>query len=179
MTNILPPKEKEYLRLEQAKKIVIILGFAAIVSLICLLLILLSIKYYILSAAGSQKFILQESEKMYQASDFAEFKNMISKNNGILPDIYTFYEKEIYFSDILNVVSQVQRPEGLYFNKIYINGEAAGKIKVIVSGFSDTRENLLLFQKRMQEEPKIKNISFSPESWINPVNISFNLSFGY
>jgi len=72
MTNILPPKEKEYLRLEQAKKIVIILGFAAIVSLICLLLILLSIKYYILSAAGSQKFILQESEKMYQASDFAE-----------------------------------------------------------------------------------------------------------
>jgi len=179
MPNLLPPKEKKSLQLEQVKKLATILGFVTIISLICLVFILLSIKFYILSNVDGQKFLLQEAKKKYQVSDFAEFKDVIDKYNGILPEVLSFYKKEIYFSDMLDVVSQLQRPEGLYFNKIYINGETEDKIKVIISGFSGTREDLLLFQKRAQEEPKIKNISFSPESWINSVNVNFNLNFEY
>jgi len=180
MINILPPKEKESLRLEQTKNLVIILGFVAIVSLICLIFILLSIKYYILSSVDHQKLILQEVEKQRQSPNFAEFKDIIVLYNGILPEIVSFYKEEVYSGDILSVISGIERPEGLYFNKIYIDRDTPGdKTKVSVFGFSDTRENLLLFQKKLQEESTAKNIYFAPASWINPKDINFTFTFNF
>ena len=180
MTNIFPPKEKQSLRLEQTKNLVIILGFVAIVSLICLIFILLSVKYYILSNVDRQKLIFQEVAKQHQSANFIEFKNVIVRYNKILPETVSFYKNEVYSSDILSVISGVERPEGLYFNKIYIDRDAPGnKTKISIFGFSDTRENLLLFQKKMQEAPKIKNIYFAPESWINPKDINFSFTFNF
>ena len=63
MPNLLPPKEKKSLQLEQVKKLATILGFVTIISLICLVFILLSIKFYILSNVDGQKFLLQEAKK--------------------------------------------------------------------------------------------------------------------
>ena len=180
MINILPPKEKELLRLEQTKNLVIILGFVAMVSLICLIFILLSVKYYILSSVDRQKLISQEVAKQHQSPNFTEFKNIIVRYNKILPETVSFYKNEVYFSDMLSVISGIERPEALYFNKIYIDrDEKGGKTKISVFGFSDTRENLLLFQKKIQESQKIKNIYFAPESWINPKDINFSFTFNF
>lgn len=180
MTNLLPPEEKKSLKLEQTKNLVIVFGVSIIISLICLILILLSIKFYILSQISSQKFVLDYEGQEYKSSDFSEYKQIIEKYNGILPGLLSFYKKEIFFTNILDVVLEVPRPEGLVFDKIYIERlDTPGKIKAVIFGFSDTRENLLLFQKNVNQEHKLKNVSFSTESWINPINTNFSFTFEY
>ncbi len=180
MINLLPPKEKEVLYSEQVKNLVAVLGCIVIISLVCLSLILLSIKFYILSDFSYQKFLFQEAEKKYQSPGLAGFKDAIQKYNVILPHILSFYKKDLYFSDILGIISAVGRPEGLYFTKISLDGKTLeDNIKVVISGISDTRENLLLFQKNLQQEPGFKNISFSPNSWISPANTNFSLNLEF
>ncbi|HCC59951.1 MAG: hypothetical protein A2402_00985 [Candidatus Staskawiczbacteria bacterium RIFOXYC1_FULL_37_43] len=180
MTDLLPPEEKKSLKLEQTKNLVIVFAVSIIIALVCLILILLSIEFYILSQINSQKFVLDSVEAEYQSSDFLEYKQIIEKYNEILPGLFSFYKKEIPFTNVFDVVLDVPRPEGLVFDKIYIErSDTPGKIKAVVFGFSDNRENLLLFQKNVKQERKLKNVSFSTESWINPVNTNFSFTFEY
>lgn len=180
MINLLPSREKEVLYSEQIKNLVMVLGYILLVSFICLVLILLSIKFYILTAVDYQKFLFSQAEKEYQFSGLASFKDAILKYNIILPQVLSFYKKDLYFSDILNLISGIERSEGLYFTKISLDGQTSeDRVKVNISGVSNTRENLLLFQKEIQQESRLKNISFSPDSWINPKNANFNINFEF
>jgi len=178
MINLLPTKEKEALYLEQIKNLAMILGSVLVIVLICLALILLAVKFYILSAVDYQKFLNKGVDTEYKSSDLSTYKDYIQKYNAILPQILSFYKKDLYFSDILDAISKVERPKGLYFLRISLDkGYSENEVKVVVSGISDTRENLLSFQKNLQQAEKFKNIYFSADSWINPVNTNFSLNF--
>lgn len=177
MTNLLPPKEIEKLSLEQNKRLVIVLGSIVLIFLICLILVLSSINFYISGETNYQKYLLEQTEKQYQGTDFLDFKNVIQKYNKILIQLKVFYGEKIYFNDILKTISGIEKPEGLYLTDLSLNRGETNKIKVIVAGFSDTRENLLIFKKNIEREGKIKNPNFSSESWVNPKNINFYLTF--
>lgn len=178
MINLLPPEEKEKLLLEQIKKLIIILGSAALIILVCLILILSSIKFYILAEVNSQKIILEQAEKKYQTPDLSTVENLVQKYNKTLLQLKSFYKEETYFSKALKTISEIQRPEGVYLTNLSLNRkENPAKIEVTVSGISDTRENLLLFKKNVEEEEKIKNSYFSPQSWISPKDVNFSLTF--
>ena len=66
MINLLPPEEKEKLSSKRGEKLIAILVITVLVFLICLILILSSIKIYITAEANSQKIILEQAEKKYQ-----------------------------------------------------------------------------------------------------------------
>lgn len=177
MINLLPPKEKEKLSSKKKEKLIAILGITVLVSLVCLILILSSIKSYVVAEAASQKIILEQAEKKYQTPNFLNLESIIQKYNGILVQLRTFYEQKIYSSQALKIISNIQRPEGLYLTELSLSRDENKKIKVTAAGISDSRENLLLFKKNIEEAQKIENSYFSPESWINPKDINFNLTF--
>lgn len=178
MTNLLPPEEKNELFLKNKKRLVVILGITALVSLVCFILILLSVNFYILTKIVSQKNILEQTEEKYKTTVFLNFKDAIQKYNNVLVQLNSFYEKEIYFSQILKIISNIQRPEGLYLSDLSLNRDSENKkIKVVTSGFSGSREDLLIFKKNIEENKEIKNPYFSPESWTNPQNVKFYLTF--
>lgn len=177
MINLLPPEEKEKLFLKKKEKLITIIGITIVVSLVCLILILSSIKSYIDAEATSQKIIFQQTEKKYQTPDSTNFKNIIQKYNKIVIQLKNFYNQKEYFNQSLKIVSGIQRPEGVYLTGLSLNRDENKKIKAIATGVSDSRENLLLFKKNIEENTKIKNSYFSPETWINPENINFSLTF--
>ena len=178
MINLLPPKEKEYLFLERNRKLVIILGYITIISLICLALVLFSLKFYILGQLNRQKNILDITETKYQTSDFSFYNNLIKKYNTDLVKANTFYKKEIYFSDVIKTILDIQRPDGLFFNDMSIKySEEDNKIKTTISGISNTRDNLLIFKNNIENNNKIENIYFPPNSWIKTKNINFYITF--
>ena len=177
MLNLLPPEEKEKLFLKKREKLIAILGITVLVSLVCLILILSSIKLYVVAEASSQKIILEQAEKKYQTPNFLNFKIIIQKYNKIIVQLRAFYEQKLYFSQALKIISNIQRPEGLYLTELSLNRDENKKIKVTAAGISDSRENLLLFKKNIEEDKKIENSYFSPENWTNPKNINFNLTF--
>ncbi|MBI3631459.1 MAG: hypothetical protein HY219_01155 [Candidatus Staskawiczbacteria bacterium] len=178
MINLLPPKEKEQLFLEKNKKLVVILGCILTISLICLALVLFLIKLYVSERVNNQKSILNFIETKNQAPDFSYYNDLIEKYNTNLIKVNTFYKKEIYFSDVIKTILDVQKPDGLFFNDMSIeNDKENNKTKVAVFGTSDTRDNLLIFKNNIESNNKIRNVYFPANSWTKTKDVNFNVTF--
>jgi len=177
MINLLPPQEKELLFLERNKKLAIVLGYTIIIALIYLALVLFSVKFYILGELSRQKNILNTTEAKYQTADFLSYNNLVKKYNDDLVKADTFYKKEIYFSNLVKTILDIQRPEGLFFSDISIKtNDKDNKIKATISGISNTRDNLLTFKDNIEHSNKIENIYFPPNSWIKTKDINFYIT---
>lgn len=177
MINLLPPEEKAQLLAEKRKKLIVILGITIIIPLLCLILILLSIRFYILAEVNSQKIILEQAKKEYQTPEFLSFRDIIQKNNSMLAKIEPFYKKEAYFTEVLKIISGIKRPKNFYLTDLSIMKNKDQKIKATAFGVSQTRDDLLFFQKNIEQDSRIQNALFSPESWVNPENVRFNVTF--
>lgn len=175
--NLLPPKEKEILFKDQLKRLVIILGCETFIFLLCLFLVLSSIKFYILGETSSQKFFLNQAEAQNKSSDFSIFKRIISISNQDIFRTEFFRAKQAYFSSAMDILLGVERPQGLYFTNLFLDNVQDKKIKVVITGTSSTRDSMLVYKKNIELEKRIKSIFFSPESWISPKDVNFNISF--
>jgi hypothetical protein len=175
MINLLPENEKSELLLKRIKNLALVLGAIVIIFLICLMLVLLSIKFYILAKVDYQKFLYDTTVEKYKTPDMVNYKTIIDKSNAFFPIVNSFYKNEKFLSDVLALISEVQKPSGLRFTNISVDEKG----KVSIAGTSSTRENVVAFQKNLEAQPEIKNVSFSASSWINAVNNSFNLTLEY
>ncbi len=177
MINLLPPSLKQKLALEHQKNVVMILGFTILVPLICLTLLLLSIKTYISAEVNSQKIASEQAQKISQTPEFVKFGETIKNGNALLLQLKSFYKRQIYISNALHLISGINRPENLYFTSLDLHQTQSLAFKVTIAGFSQSREDLLVFQKNIQQKKEIENLVFSPESWINPSRTPFYLTF--
>jgi cytoskeletal protein RodZ len=177
MINLLPEAERQKLLLAKKEKLAIIWGIVVLVFLVCMTLILLSIKFYILAETDYQKNILESSEKTDQTSNFTSLNSTVKKYNVTLSKLSSFYKKEIYFNQTLKIVEDVPSPEGLRLTNFSLTRNAAGNVQVSVTGVSVTRDDLITFKNNIELDKQIKNPVFSSESWINPKNANFSLTF--
>jgi hypothetical protein len=177
MINLLPAEEKKKIILRRNEKLAFVLGNVVLVTLICLILILLSIKFYVLAEADYYKNILNQAENKNKTADFVSLNTEIQKYNKVLNQLNSFYEKEIYFSKIIENFISVPTPEGLNVNNFSFKRKDDGVVQVSVNGNSNTRENLIIFKKSVEANNKIKKPNFPAESWINPKDINFLLTF--
>ena len=176
MINLLPSKEKEGLLLEKREKLIMIGEAVFAIFLICLILVLLSIKFYILAETDYQKNILSQAQQENQSPDLVNLNNTIKKYNTELAQLGSFYKTEVYFSQALNIITGVSAPGGLYFTSFSLNRDKNGMIQAEISGVSDTRDELLGFRQNIEQDKRIKNSSFSPESWTSAKNVNFSLT---
>lgn len=175
MINLLPQADKDELFLKRIKNLSLVLGAIVVIFLICLILILLSFKFFMLAEVDYQKYLLQTAQEKYETPDVKNYKAIIAKYNASLPIVVYFYKNEKFVSDILALLSQIQKSGGVHFTNIAIDEQN----KITISGTSDTRENLIAFQKNLEGTAGIKNVSFSASSWISPTNNNFNITLGY
>ena len=154
-----------------------VLGIIILVTLVCLTLILFSIKFYILAETDNQKSILSKMEQENNKSEFVNSSNLIKKYNTTLAQLDSFYKKEIYFDSALEIITGVQNPKGLNLVNFSLERKDNGNIQANVSGVSDTRDNLLIFKDNIEKNKKILNPSFSSDSWVSPKNVNFSLTF--
>ena len=176
MINLLPPEEKQELHLQQVKKLIVTLGTAIMVIVICLILVLFSVNYYVLGRAISQKAILDQAASQYETAEFLKYKDILQNYNKTIARLNSFYAGETEISPVLENILGIERPKGVYFSNISLSKKADNKLQANISGTSDTRDNLLVFQKNIEEKKSIGNFSFSPESWINSTDINFYLT---
>lgn len=184
MINLLPPKEKEHLLLEKRKKLITILGWLVLIFLIFLILVLFSVKFYILTQSSYQQEALTDLKNKYQTPDFLFFKDVIQKHNLSLKIADTFYKKQAYVSDVLKIISEIDKPAALHLTDITIDHLPAQagqtqdtKILVTIFGVSDSRDDLIIFKSNVEQHSDIKNVYFPPNNWIKPTSINFYMTF--
>lgn len=177
MLNLLPPSEKKFLSQERRRKLIMVLCFEFFVFLGCLLLSMLAVEFYLLGEIDTQKYAADQIQNEIESPDFLNSRNLILKYNRQLAVMDEFYKTRIPVERAIKEFLSVQRPEGLYFNTLLFQPQQnLNKVKVSIIGFSDTRDNLLLFKQNIEASPAIENIVFSAESWINQKDVNFNLT---
>ncbi len=176
MINLLPTEEKKQLFSDKRRKLTIVLNIIILVALICLNLVLLSIKFYVLADVDIQKNALEEIKGRSETPEYSSFSETIKNYNSIIEDINSFYSNKTYFSNILGVILSIQKPENLYLTNFSLE-KRDGVINVNISGASDSRDDLLIFKKNLEETAQIKNLFFSKSSWVNPYDVKFSLTF--
>jgi Tfp pilus assembly protein PilN len=178
MINLLPPEEKTIILLEKKKKIAIIFWFLILFFICCLFLILLSVKIYLQSEVESQRVILQQTEMQFDRSETKNFQGVINSANSDLKNLETFYRQKVYFARVLEEISRTL-PQQLYLANLSVS-LCAGEnscVKITLSGFSPTRENLFEFKTNLEKENNFKEIYFPSSNWVKPEGVDFSASF--
>jgi hypothetical protein len=164
---------------------VLILGGAAIFLTVCLILILMSLNFYLLGNLVYEKESLQSLEKQYQTDEFVTQRDFLRRYGLVLRAANHFYQHTLFASDILAFAASIQQPAQVAVTDINIeriSDKAA--FKVMVNGTSQTREALLNFKQILevsteQNSGTITHIDFPAENWIKPTNIRFRFSYEY
>jgi len=173
MINILPPKEKETLRNEENKKIILIIGILISVLLICLIFILTSIEIFISGRVEAERIINESEKEESEVSEIKYFSEKINLANKAFSDLNSFYKNQIKSVEVFSEISETI-PEGIYITIFSYQKDIS---RISLSGFSSSRDSLLQFQRNLEQKEYFKDIYFPPSTWIKSENINFNLFF--
>lgn len=188
MINLLPQKDKEKLLAGKSKRMAIILCFLILFFLIFLTITLFVINVYSSGQLTSSEIFLEENKKQFLQSEIQELQDKIESANKSFNELSSFYEKEIYFSEILKKIAIVF-PEDFYLTNFSIKLDVKEKkketdvievnrtIRSSFSGFAPTREGLLVFKKNLEGNSGFKNIFFPISNWAKKENINFYITF--
>lgn len=173
MINLLPPKEKQILLKERQFKEAVILGFIVLTSLSILILILFFIRLDIKNKALWQRQILSQEEAK-KSLDVENSENQIKGFNKTISELNNFLKEKYYLTDIFIALSKIT-PRGLYFTNISYNQE---KKEFSMTGFSQKREELLIFKGNLEKETGFQDVYFPASNWLKSENIVFFVRFG-
>lgn len=171
MINLLPPQYKAELKEEENWKLTVILSILFLIFLICLALILFSIKISISGRLEVQKILLLQEEKNFEESQIQNLEENITISNQTLLELYSFYQSQNNLTKTLEKISETI-PSGAYLTTLNLNLD-----KISLSGYSPTREILLEFKKNLEEEELFEEIYFPPSNWVKPSDIDFSVNF--
>ena len=177
MINLLPSTQKEELIEEEKYKLVLILGILFSIFLICLILILFSIKIPISGQLEVQKILLSQQEENFKKSQIQNLEEKVISFNQVLSKLSSFYYSQISLAEISEKISQ-DLPSGAYLTIFNFNsGVPSGSGQISLSGFSPSREILFEFKTNLEKEENFQEIYFPPSNWVKPTDIDFLVNF--
>ncbi|MCK4781782.1 PilN domain-containing protein [Candidatus Parcubacteria bacterium] len=183
MINLLPPEIKQEFSKKRIKKMIMIFGILILMFLICLILILVSIKLYTQGQMDYQKILYEAKERQFKDSRAQEIqKEITGYNEGILK-LEFFYQKQ---ADIIKIIEKIAQilPSGAYLNSFSYkkddnkdNEKESYGWQISISGYAPTRESLSEFRNNFKQENDFKDIVFPSSNWVKSIDINFSLSF--
>ncbi len=181
MVNLLPPIEKEFLKAEETKRLITILGTVFLAFLACFILILFFVKIYISSQLELQEIKISAAEKEFKQSESQIFQEKINSANTLFSQLNSFYQKELNISDAIEEISGTLS-KGIYLNNLSFNPSTEEKnpaIRITLLGFAKDREILFEFKKNLESKVNFQEVYFPPTNWIKPTDIDFNVNFNW
>jgi Tfp pilus assembly protein PilN len=171
MINLLPPQYKEEFKQEESWKLILILEILVLIFLICLTLILFSVKIFISGQLEAQKILLLQEEKKFEESQIQNLEEKITISNQVLSKLDSFYQSQTNLTEILEKISEAL-PIKTYLTTLNFN-----LAQISLSGFSPTREILLEFKKNLEQEELFEEIYFPPSNWVKSTDVDFSVNF--
>jgi len=181
MINLLPIQQKKEILQEENWRLVLIVGITILAFLICLTLMLFSIKIYISGQVEVQKTFLEAEEEEFKTSELRNLEEELTLTNRTLLELNSFYQEQLNTTEILGKISETL-PAGTYlttlnFTSLTITEKEKYIAQISLSGFAPTREILLEFKKNLEKENLFDEIYFPPSNWVKPTDIDFSVNF--
>jgi len=140
-------------------------------------LILFLIKNYTLWDLEAEKILLQQKEKTLSLNK--DLEEEIKESNIFLSDLDSFYQETTNITQLLEIIeSTLTRGVSFtVFDFALSQTKSKDDPRISINGFCPDRETLLTFQKNLKEEQSFYGVYFSPESWVEPKNVNFDVNF--
>jgi len=174
MINLLPPKQKEELKEEEALSLISILGIVVLAFLISLSLILFAIKISFTADLKEQEAHFEQREEELKTPGFQELEKKIKEYNLIFSQLEDFYESQ---SDLILTLEKISRflPENIYLTSLTFNPQT---FQVSLGGFSPDSGTLLRLEEELENTKGVKEVILGPEDWwLKADNINFTVDF--
>lgn len=173
MINLLPPAQKDDLRREQTLKITISLGIAASCAFFSCLLLLVFAKNYYDSQLEIKLIEAREREANLAMLDGGQGGEKIKEYNKIFSKLKVFYARQNSAADLFEKLAAAV-PETVFLSSSNISSG-----KVAITGYSGSRDALMVLKTNLEKTPEFKNVVFPPNTWISPKDIFFTVNFEY
>lgn len=173
MINLIPPEEKKELAENKKQKLIIICGFLGFLFCLSLVLGLVSVKFYVAGQNLYQTVFYEAAQKEFSSHENQEIKKEIISFRRDIDRINAFYAADIDLTFLLEKFISALNP-GVLLKSISYQSETAS---FNITGFSEKREDLLLFKNNIENDPAFKNIEFPPASWVKSENVDFSAIF--
>ncbi|MFH1181263.1 MAG: PilN domain-containing protein [bacterium] len=173
MINLLPAEQKSELILENRLKIVLILGITFLGFLISLTLILFIVEIFVLAEVRTQKIYFNQIIAEQKNSGAEEIEKEVIEYNQTFSELDSFYRGQFNLTQIFEKISSML-PSGSYLKTLDFSRENSA---ISLGGFALTREDLLGFKERLEDEESFTEIYFPPSAWSEPKDIDFMVIF--
>ena len=122
-----------------------------------------------------EKEIITEQSRVIQTETIRSMERKIKELNKELKEVREAQIKESNIYSVLDDISQ----NVLFGVEVYSLRIDRGTKRVNVSGYSSTRENLLIIKEILETLDNYRNINFPLANLTNPRDIDFSFSFEY
>ncbi|MDP2947565.1 MAG: hypothetical protein Q8N88_05615 [Nanoarchaeota archaeon] len=174
--NLLPIEEKKKIKLDFLQCNIIFSGLFLILLILILILILSGSLIFLNSKLYSigQETMLQQS-KIVQTETVKSIERKVKELNSQLIDLDRIIKNQ---SNFYNVLLDIV-PELLSKVEVYTIDIEKETKKITITGYSSTRDDLLLIKKTLESSVKYKIADFPNSNLINPKDINFRFSLTY
>lgn len=169
--NLLPPKEKENIRLDLLDQRIIIIGgylIAALLIFIVLLVVNLMIINFKISKSQNN---FQDLQKKFAIEGFKDIQNKLKNINNKIKNIDQIQKNYPYYSTILEKIIAVI-PNGAQISNISVTGK-----HINLAGFAANRDSVVNIKDSLEKSSDFGNINYPLSNFLQAENINFSFSF--
>jgi len=169
--NLLPPQEKELLRLAQIQRWIILYGSAILLSSLIFIFLLSVIWFSLFIELKSLDASLSIAKQSSQGQDLKAQQGLVEELNAQIERISRFQKTHKTYSAILislaNMLPSDVKIIGLTINK---------QNKMSINGFAQRREGVLALQKSLKNSAIFTDVSGPLSNLTKQTNINFSFT---
>lgn len=170
--NLLPPKERKEMEWANLSRLTTSLSAWFFVFLIIFALLLASTYFYLSIVLRAQAGLLEVRQNDPAIQHLVEIEKKIKQANARLKQINRKQEQLVLWVPLLEEVAEIT-PPGIYLNSLSYQ---LTDDQIYLSGWANTRDNLLFFQSSLEESPFFVEVEAPLSNLLKQRDIDFNFT---
>lgn len=170
--NLLPPQEKEELKLEQLYRWLVFYCSSAILIILLFIALLTFIWFFIIIQLKSYSTNLENTKTSFQGQSIENQQKLIDDFNYRLNKINRIQNNHKYYSTILVRLAEII-PSGIRIDALSIDEQG----KCTLTGYAQKRSQLLLFREALEKSSFFEKIDNPLSNLTKQIDINFSFKF--
>jgi len=170
--NLLPPAEKKELMLARLNSLILSLAVWFLILLIIFSLFLASTFFCLSILLKEQKNLIAIRENDPQMQSLLEIEEKIKQTNQTIEQVSSKQQQMILWTSLLEEMTKIV-PNGIYLT---IFSYQTANNQIILNGWANRRENLLSFQKSLEEDSFFAEVKAPLANLVKEEDIDFSFT---
>ena len=173
--NLLPSQEKRNLELVELSRLLVSLASWILIFLIIFTLFLVSTYFSLSILLKEQKKLIEIRQSDAQMQSLLEIEERIKQTNQIVKQVYSKQQEIVLWTPLLEEITEIV-PSGIYLTNLSYR---VTNNQITLNGWANQRENLLRFQKSLEESSFFEEVKAPLANLVKQKDIDFSFTLQF